>query len=168
MRHAKSSWDHPGLPDYDRPLNRRGEKAARRMAPIVAEWLPDWIACSSAQRTRSTLVALIDHLRTPTHIALTGALYESTEPAYLRLIRNLPNDIECALVIGHNPVLQGLCDRLAGIERPDLDPADHFPTGALVALRVPVRRWSDVSPGIAHVSAFVRPRDLPWSGIEAG
>ena len=26
MRHAKSSWDKPELPDRDRPLNKRGEK----------------------------------------------------------------------------------------------------------------------------------------------
>ena len=31
MRHAKSSWDAPGLADFDRPLNDRGRKAARRM-----------------------------------------------------------------------------------------------------------------------------------------
>ncbi|MEY8838757.1 histidine phosphatase family protein, partial [Cribrihabitans sp. XS_ASV171] len=27
-RHAKSDWDDPGLPDFDRPLNKRGRKSA--------------------------------------------------------------------------------------------------------------------------------------------
>jgi phosphohistidine phosphatase len=29
LRHAKSSWDDPALPDHDRPLAGRGRKAAK-------------------------------------------------------------------------------------------------------------------------------------------
>ncbi|MBV8432248.1 MAG: histidine phosphatase family protein, partial [Solirubrobacterales bacterium] len=29
LRHAKSSWDDPGLEDHDRPLAPRGRKAAK-------------------------------------------------------------------------------------------------------------------------------------------
>ncbi|MEL7089640.1 MAG: histidine phosphatase family protein, partial [Planctomycetota bacterium] len=52
MRHAKSSWDDPGLTDHDRPLNRRGRLAA----PLMAAWLaeidaaPDHALVSSAIR----------------------------------------------------------------------------------------------------------------------
>ncbi|GAB4445834.1 MAG: hypothetical protein OHK0026_12530 [Rhodocyclaceae bacterium] len=35
LRHAKSSWDDPVERDFDRPLNGRGHRAARRMG----EWL---------------------------------------------------------------------------------------------------------------------------------
>lgn len=28
VRHAKSSWKDPGLADFDRPLNKRGKRAA--------------------------------------------------------------------------------------------------------------------------------------------
>ena len=31
LRHAKSSWDEPGLADHDRPLATRGRKAAKRL-----------------------------------------------------------------------------------------------------------------------------------------
>jgi phosphohistidine phosphatase len=37
MRHAKSSWDQPGLADLDRPLAPRG----RRAASLVALQMPD-------------------------------------------------------------------------------------------------------------------------------
>ena len=30
LRHAKSSWDEPGLPDHDRPLNPRGQRDAEQ------------------------------------------------------------------------------------------------------------------------------------------
>ena len=31
VRHAKSSWDDPGMPDRDRPLEERGERDAAKM-----------------------------------------------------------------------------------------------------------------------------------------
>jgi len=37
IRHAKSSWDQPGLSDFDRPLNERGKKDAPVMAKRVKE-----------------------------------------------------------------------------------------------------------------------------------
>ena len=57
LRHAKSSWDDPGLDDHDRPLAPRG----RRASELIAEHLrreriePSLVLCSSARRTRETL-----------------------------------------------------------------------------------------------------------------
>ena len=57
MRHAKSSWDNPGLRDFDRPLNERGLKAA----PLMGRYLraqgiaPDLIVSSPAQRAQQTV-----------------------------------------------------------------------------------------------------------------
>ena len=36
-RHAKSSWDDPGLTDINRPLNKRGKKAAPFMAKLIMD-----------------------------------------------------------------------------------------------------------------------------------
>ncbi len=35
LRHAKSGWDDPVARDFDRPLNKRGEKAAR----TIGQWM---------------------------------------------------------------------------------------------------------------------------------
>lgn len=35
LRHAKSSWEDPGLPDPDRPLAPRGRRAAELLAAIL-------------------------------------------------------------------------------------------------------------------------------------
>ena len=57
LRHAKSSWDDPGLEDHERPLAPRGIRAVE----LLAEYLranriePDQVLCSSARRTRETL-----------------------------------------------------------------------------------------------------------------
>ncbi|SVD45796.1 uncharacterized protein METZ01_LOCUS398650, partial [marine metagenome] len=35
LRHAKSSWNNLDLPDYDRPLNKRGKRDAPRMGDFL-------------------------------------------------------------------------------------------------------------------------------------
>src|SRR5262245_31838834 len=60
LRHAKSSWDHPGLDDRERPLARRGARAAAQMRTYLeGENIdPELVLCSSALRTRETLAAV--------------------------------------------------------------------------------------------------------------
>lgn len=162
MRHAKSSWNSDAVLDIDRPLNGRGSRAAEAMAPIVAAWQPQWIGCSTAVRTRQTLSPIIEHLSNGADIKLTPALYESTEAAYLRLIRALPSSVERALIIGHNPSLAGLCATLIGLADPQaLDRiADKLPTGTLIALECPIARWSDLGPGTTTLVDVKRPADV--------
>ena len=88
LRHAKSSWDEPGIPDRDRPLSARGRRAAALMAMEIVSrgLLPDRILCSPARRTRETLAALVPHLADETRIAITGELYEPSSGDYLPVI----------------------------------------------------------------------------------
>ena len=57
LRHAKSSWDHPGLRDHDRPLNPRGRRDAPRMGRFLVErdLVPERIVSSTAVRARTTV-----------------------------------------------------------------------------------------------------------------
>ena len=77
MRHAKSSWNDPALPDHDRPLNARGRHAAQQMAEalITRRYLPDAIICSTALRTRKTLAPLLLLLNGSVHLTLRRALH---------------------------------------------------------------------------------------------
>ena len=48
LRHAKSSWKDPDLPDHDRPLNKRGKRDAPRMGRLLKKehLVPDVIISS--------------------------------------------------------------------------------------------------------------------------
>ena len=67
LRHAKSSWDDPGVADHDRPLAPRGRKAAKRMRRWASEHRvqPELVLCSSAVRARATLDLVLPALRSP-------------------------------------------------------------------------------------------------------
>jgi phosphohistidine phosphatase len=64
MRHAKSSWKHPDLPDQDRPLNKRGEKDAPRMGKYLKEkeLVPQVILASPAKRIKQTVDGVLEKM----------------------------------------------------------------------------------------------------------
>ena len=59
VRHAKSDWGDPGLPDHERPLNARGTANAPMMARRLADTgiTVDRIVSSTAVRARTTAAA---------------------------------------------------------------------------------------------------------------
>ena len=165
LRHAKSAWGTPGLADHERPLNDRGEQAARRMADYIARDAPppDLILCSTSVRTRQTLAALVPRLPAPAPpIALEKGLYLASETALFARLRAIPDETDTVLLIGHNEGIWQLAELLAGHGPAGLLSAlrDKYPTGALAVLRAPAERWADLAVGSAELRAFVRPRDL--------
>ena len=56
VRHAKSSWKHQGLTDFERPLNKRGQRDAPEMGARLAgkEIVLDLMVSSRATRAITT------------------------------------------------------------------------------------------------------------------
>ena len=163
MRHAKSSWEEPGLDDHDRPLTPRGLRAAPRMGTwLAAEGiLPDVCLCSSARRTRQTWELAVRALGSDVETRVERALYLATDDAILGLLANLPETTGTAIVVGHNPGLHLLARRLArhggADDRKRLD--DKMPTGACAHFRFDVA-WVDLARTDGELLAYVRPKDL--------
>ncbi len=165
LRHAKSAWSDPALNDHDRPLNRRGERAARAMADYLAREAPrpDLILCSTAMRTRQTLAPIAKRLGGPgPQIVFDDALYLASEESLLEHLQEVSPDVATVLLIGHNDGIWRLAEMLAGrgdaARRAALK--EKFPTGALAMLQVPAGPWRDLTTGSGELFAFVRPRDL--------
>ena len=96
LRHAKSAWGQPGLEDHDRPLNKRGARAAESMAEHIIHNAPrpDLILCSTAVRTRQTLAPLVHRLTNPAPpIALEKGLYLASEHALLERLRAVSDEV---------------------------------------------------------------------------
>ncbi len=164
LRHAKSAWSDASLSDHDRPLSRRGERAAKALADHLADQSPrpDLILCSTATRARQTLAPLVALWSPAPPISLEKALYLAPENVLMARLRQLPDDVGAVMLIGHNDGIWQLGEALAGTGKATTLAAlrEKFPTGALATLRVPVEHWSDLAAGTAELSGFVRPRDL--------
>jgi phosphohistidine phosphatase len=157
LRHAKSSWADPSLPDYDRPLNARGREAAsvvgrrlRRGGP-----LPDLVLCSSAMRTRQTLQLL--ELPEGTEVIIEDRLYGAPAHDLVSRVRQVPVRYGTILMIGHNP---GIEDLARTLDQNRLASVDKFPTAAVAVLRFAVEAWEEITAEAGQLDTFFTPRDL--------
>jgi phosphohistidine phosphatase len=161
LRHAKSAWDDPTLRDRDRPLAPRGRKAAKRVGRWAKkhEIRPQLVVCSSAVRARQTLERVLPGLGEPA-VWIEVALYGASAETLLARVRALPEEVDEAMLVGHNPGLQDLALLLAVPGRRRDRARVNVPTGALVELELEAGRWGEVSPGEARLTRFVVPREL--------
>lgn len=162
LRHAKSSWDAPGIPDEDRPLAPRGVRAAAAMSAHLssAGIHPALVLCSSGLRARQTLAAVVASLGSELEVRIEPGLYTFEAEVVLERLRQVDDAVVSVMVVGHNPALQDLALMLApgGPERSAV--AEKLPTGALVGIDVPGGSWASLAPGAGAISRFVTPRSL--------
>ncbi|MBB3542777.1 MULTISPECIES: histidine phosphatase family protein [unclassified Rhizobium] len=163
LRHAKSAWPE-NVPDHDRPLAGRGEKAAPLMGRYLAreKLIPDLVLVSSARRTQETWGLLAKKL--PSAIAKRDAedLYEASAAKIAAVVQTIDPKVRTLMLIGHNPGFQDLADGLIG--EGDADACarirEKFPTAALAVIEFDADRWKDLKPRSGMLERFITPRSL--------
>lgn len=164
LRHAKSSWDEPGLSDFDRPLNDRGRKSARRMGrELKTRQLQfDHLVASGAVRVRETLDHFGDGYGEQFDPRMDERIYMASAATLLAIIRELPEDSHAPLLVGHNPGLQRLLLELSREDDRGLRNRvrQKFPTAALAVVKLSAERWTEVEPGSGEIVELILPREL--------
>jgi phosphohistidine phosphatase len=161
LRHAKSSWDDPEPPDHERPLAPRGRRAAKKLVRYLGREgiAPEVVLCSSARRARETLEGIRPALGDEVEVQVEPEIYGAGPDDLLERLRAIPDPVQSAMLIGHNPAIQALALSLAASGE-DLERIEHkYPTGALATLTLR-SSWPEVGPGTAELVGFVGPKDL--------
>jgi phosphohistidine phosphatase len=155
LRHAKSSWGEPQLADFDRPLNGRGERAVPAVAAFMREKgiRPGIVISSPALRARQTAELLAGELRLDAPVRFDARIYEAHPLDLLKVIAEADESAAELLIVGHNPGLEGLVERLTGAR-------ELLPTAALVRAELKIDRWSEVAEGCGRLEWVVTPRGL--------
>jgi phosphohistidine phosphatase len=161
LRHAKSSWKDPSLPDRERPLAGRGRRATKAMATYLREHriAPELVLCSSAVRAEQTLERVRSGLGESPEVKIEERLYEASERGLLECLREVPEEVSSVMMIGHNPAIERLALELANSGQELESLARKFPTGALATLELP-GSWRELEPDGAQLVGFIRPKDL--------
>ena len=152
-RHAKSEWGIHGLSDHDRPLNGRG----RRDAPAMARHLGEEgiglqrIVSSTATRARTTADAYASAFEL--EMIEEPALYAASARTILEVAAALPDDVDVAMLVGHNP---GMTDATADLTGSFVE----FPTCAVAECAVDVGSWAELVEGSGRMLRLRTPRDL--------
>jgi len=145
LRHGKTEDSRPGHRDDARRLTPAGEQQAAELGDhLRREHVQvDVVLCSSATRARQTVEAL--GLTAP--VEVIDRLYEAGGDEILALIRDLDDDIEHVLVVGHSPALPAVAQELADPGTSDPEALGtlqrHFPAAALAMLSVD-GTWSEL------------------------
>ncbi|NNF04476.1 MAG: hypothetical protein HKN17_08415, partial [Rhodothermales bacterium] len=107
LRHGKSDWDAEFDRDRDRPIAKRGRRAALKIARFMIdrEIRPETVLCSDALRTRQTIGHVLDELSWPQNLVrYDGRLYLAPVDRLYEVVSEL-NSESSALVVGHEPTL---------------------------------------------------------------
>lgn len=140
MRHAKSSWDEPDLPDDARPLKKRGKNDARIMGKVLNKHgiQPDQILSSPAKRAFETALLIAVELDYGKPVEKNTLLYSEGVEQIFTVIRTLNETTATALLFGHNPEFTLFVNLFSktGIE--------NLPTCGIAGITFNVKRWTDV------------------------
>ncbi len=156
LRHGKSDWDADFDHDHERPLNKRGRRAAETMGQFLLQsgTLPDRIVTSTAVRARMTLEIVRGAGELEAPVRETRELYGAGPRELLRVIRAQDDEADVVLLVGHQPGWGETVSQLIG------GGEIRFPTAALACVAVVVDRWRDVGFGQGELVWLVPPKAL--------
>ena len=158
VRHAKSDWSLPGQPDWDRVLNKRGQRDAPEMARRLRarKLKPEAILSSPAVRALSTATIMARELKVPAGIVRQDErLYLAAPSDMLAVIRELGGDAAHLMVFGHNPGITELANRLSAGDR-----IDNMPTCAVFTALFDVESWDVLDWHTGQDAEFDYPKNL--------
>ena len=138
VRHAKSSWNEPGLSDRERPLNKRGQHDAPRMGKCIADAgiRPSLIVSSPATRAWTTAQIIAEELSYPVEfLQREDSLYLASLNDILDVIVAQDDGFNSLMVVGHNPGLTNMVNFLSpGI-------TGNLPTAGVVSVTIDQDDW---------------------------
>ncbi|MBK7871394.1 MAG: histidine phosphatase family protein [Saprospiraceae bacterium] len=155
VRHAKSSWDNPGLKDRERPLNQRGKRDAPFMAKLLkGQGLqPDKLVSSPANRALTTATYFAEALgQERTDILVIDRIYEAYADDIINIIRQLSDEWKIILIFGHNPTFTEVVNRFTK------NYISNIPTCGIAQVEDSVENWKDFGSKEAKVKAFYYPK----------
>lgn len=154
LRHGKSDWDAGHGSDHERPLARRGIRAAELMGRFLShiDQVPDQVVSSTAIRARSTAELGIEAGQWNSPALYTEALYGASVGSVLELLRQIDDSVARVLLVGHQPTWSELISELTG------GATCRFPTAALARVDFKVGRWDEVQAGNGTLVWLVTPK----------
>ena len=157
IRHAKSSWDHPGLRDFDRPLNPRGRKTAPKMAQLLVKDKvnPDLLVRSKEKRALTTAIFFAEAFDIKSDdIQLDQDIYEAIPHTIHKIISALPDDANTVFLFGHNPTFTEVANEFTD------DFIDNVPTCGIVKIMSSAENWASFYEGNSKVTARFFPKEV--------
>ncbi|HEU4619449.1 MAG TPA: histidine phosphatase family protein [Gammaproteobacteria bacterium] len=157
LRHGKSIPQESDVPDLKRPLSRRGEQDAPMMGERLRAYRarPSLILTSHAIRAKATAKIVARALGYPEEFMhVERALYLAPQERIVALIEGQDDRFGDILVVGHNPGLTDLVNRLL----PELG-LDNMPTCGAAAIDFEMQRWAELARAPRRLAFYDFPKN---------
>ena len=154
FRHAKSDWEADYGSDHERPVAKRGIKAAKQMGRLLADSgkLPDSIICSTALRARQTLELATRAGNWDSNIQYSDDLYEASARTMIMLMQQISQPVNTVMLVGHEPTWSHLVGLLIGGGN------IRFPTAAMARIDFYFNDWRSLGPATGQLRWLLQPR----------
>lgn len=155
VRHAKSSWSLPELPDIDRPLNERGYHDAHLIGKKLHQQIktPELMISSPAVRALTTALIFSRALGYPEeNILIRSGLYETGLEDYFKVIAAVPESVGSLMLYAHNYTISEMAPRLLGA------PFDEMSTCAVLSIDFAVDKWEDIAIAPGTQGFYIFPK----------
>jgi len=156
VRHAKADSNDDKLPDFERPLTKRGIENANEMAGrfLNKNPIPELIISSPAMRALTTAQIFAKKFEiNNTQIEKDPEIYESEVSDLLRIINSQTEQINSLMIFGHNPTFFDLVNYLNPTSVHD------FPTCSIAKLEFQKNKWNLMSKSSAKLIYFDFPNN---------
>ncbi|HEU0065288.1 MAG TPA: histidine phosphatase family protein [Flavisolibacter sp.] len=156
VRHAKSSWEEPGVSDIDRPLNERGKHDAPEMAKRIKnrKIKIDLFISSTAKRARRTAKYFADEWKVKKEeIVLNEELYLATPSSFINVLEKLDKKYDTVALFSHNPGITELANQLTSVR------IDNMPTCSVFAIQAELNSWKDFASAEKSFLFFDYPKN---------
>ena len=140
MRHGKSTWKDKDMEDHERPLKKRGVKNSARMGELLKDekLVPERILSSTAVRARQTVEAVTSKMNFKGEVQYLDKFYLGEMETILAELCELPDEVNKAMVIGHNPGLESLVQILGR-------KVEALTTSSVAYIKLPIKHWKELS-----------------------
>jgi len=157
LRHAKTQSDAPAG-DHARELTERGHRNAETMGAYIKNLTgtPDLIITSDATRARQTAEIVASAVDFADPLTVEPQIYAADLDTLLDVVRRIPDEVQTAIIVGHNPGFEELAAALAG----KTDEGVRLPTSGLALLEFDTQRWFAVGAGAGRLRGVATPRTI--------
>lgn len=157
VRHAKSSWDHPGLSDHQRPLLEKGKKRTRYIVDYLLDHNVqlDLIISSHAVRAYETARIIANALKYPDdRILVSESIYFGYPDSFFDLFYDLSDDVNSLMLVGHNPGFTTFANYFLD------NKIDNLPTSGVVCIDFDMNGWEKIHDSKRKVKFVISPKSL--------
>jgi len=155
IRHAKSSWDDPGLSDFERQLNQRGKRDAPFMAKLLKKEKakPELFISSSAVRALTTAQVFAETFDYPVEkIFSTEDIYETGLKELETVVQNIDDGFSSVFLFGHNMAITSFANHLGNKF------ISNMPTCSIVGIKFNSTSWKEIERGTGETFLFEYPK----------